>query len=312
MAQWRIPLVSLDHNELEILLHYRTHGSGNNSQIKLILEAGTASANVTIVLTSTTSGLANDTITITYPSATNLYYATLTIEARGDSANSTEVELFSIMAHWKRIASPISAGRKNVYELTNFVTPFGTGRTSANQALTSRFAHNVIDNITETRKRLTTLASWSGVYSPNSSQYPQAIDAATSQIYIGVGDINTFFCFPFLPSGFEALNFTKLELHVRAIGDVNFSFFGNSISINQASSNTVGWNTFELEIDNADLSEFGDTNLPYYFATFETNNENQNNLISLTNFRSKRYPPALASPSLTTENTIIGLVLMGV
>lgn len=311
MAQWRIPLVSLDHDELEILVHYRTHGSGNNSQIKLTLDAGTASASTTITLSSTLSGLANDTITITYPSATSLYYATLTMEARGDTANNTEVELFSIMAYWKRIDSPISAGKKRVYGSGIQVTPFGTGRTSANQALTSRFAHNMIDNIDETRKRLTTIASWSGVYSPNSSQYPQAIDAATSQIYIGVGDINTFLCFPLLPAGFEELDFTKLELHVRAIGDVSFTFFGNNIVINQASNTTVGWTRFDLDIDNANLSQFGDTNLPYYYATFDPVETNQENLISLSNYRSRRYPPAVASPSLTTEGTIIGLTLMG-
>ena len=310
MAQWRIPLVSLEHNELEVLLNYKTYGSGNNSQVKLTLEADSASASTTIILASSSNGIGNGTISISYPSSTSIYYATLTLEMRGDSANNTEIELFSISAYWKRINSPIAAGRKNQYTTTDFITPAGTGRTSANQALTSRFGHNAIDNILETRKRLKTIASWSGVYSTSSAQYPQAIDAASSQIYIGVGDINTFMCFPMLPSGFEALGFTKLQLHIRAIGDVDFTFFGNALSVNQASSTTVGWTSFDLEIDNARLLGLADINLPYYNATFDPNDQNKDNLVSLSNARSNRYPPATSS-NQQTSSTIIALTLIG-
>lgn len=317
MAQWRIPLVSLHHNELEILLHYRTYGSGNNNQIRLTLEVGTASTSITMVLSSSLSALASGVIVMTYPATiplTGLYYGTLTIQARGDVSNNTEIELFSIMAYWKRISSPISAGKKRLYESALPITPFGASRTGPQNALTSRFAHNMIDNITEIRKRLTTIATWSGVYRPNSSQFPQPEDAATSPIYIGVGDINTFFCFPQLLSGFEELGFTKLELHVRAIGDVSFTFFGNNIDINQATETTVAWTRFDLDIGNAGLATVGDTNLPYYLCTFDAVETNKDNLISLGNYREYRYPPAVAPSALTsgTAGTIIGLTLMGV
>ena len=227
-----------------------------------------------------------------------------------EAGSGVEVEVFSLMAYFKRIVSPIPAGQKNQYNTSSFFTPFGTSRTTVNNALTSRFAHNMIDNIGELRKRFRSLLSWSGVYNTDSSFYSNVEDAAASQIYIGVGDINSLFAYPMLPSGFENLNFDKLQLHVKAIGSVDFTFFGQSLSINQASDTTIGWHIFDLEIDNAQLSTVGDTRLPYYQATFDATNENRNNLVSFANARSQRYPPAASGTA--TANTIIALTLIGV
>jgi len=169
----------------------------------------------------------------------------------------------------------------------------------------------MIDNINEVRKRFRSLLSWSGVYDTSSTLFPAVTEATRSQIYIGYGDIDTLIAYPMLPSGFENLNFDKLELHVRAIGDIDFTFFGQSLSINQASDTTVGWTIFDLEIDNGQLSVVGDTRLPYYQATFDDTEENRTNLVSLSNLRANRYPPAITGGS-KTRNTIIGLTLIGV
>jgi hypothetical protein len=227
-------------------------------------------------------------------------------------ANSgAEVQIMSVMGYFKRLASPLSAGQKTPYDNTKAVTPFGITRLKVNQAFTSRFAHNMIDNITELRKRFRSLLSWSGVYSTSSTLFPSFTEAAMSQIYIGSGDIGTLLAYPMLPSGFENLDFDKLQLHVKAIGDIDFTFFGQSLSINQASDTTIGWHIFDLEIDNGEISVVGDTRLPYYDATFDNNEENQTNLVSLANLRINRYPPALTGATKTTS-TIIGLTLIGV
>lgn len=308
MAEWRVPLVSLDHDEIEYIVNYRTHGSVSGCNIRFTLDVNGTTVTSILALSSTTNAFANNNGVITFP-AGNHYYGTVTMEIETNSG--AEVEVFSVMAYFKRIVSPIPAGQKNQYNASTFVTPFGTTRTTANNAFTSRFAHNMIDNIDELRKRFKSLLSWSGVYSTSSTIYPDASDAATSQIYIGAGDIDSLFAYLLLPSGFENLSFDKLELHVKAIGDVNFTFFGQSLSINQASDTTIGWTIFDLEIDNGELSAVGDTRLPYYQATFDATNENQDNLISIFNPRSERYPPALVGAS-QTANTIIALTLIGV
>lgn len=308
MAEWRIPLVSLAHDEIEYLVNYRTHGASATSNIKFTLDVGGSTFTSILSLSTTTNGFASNNSVITFP-AGNHYYGTVTMEI--EAGSGVEVEVFSLMAYFKRIVSPIPAGQKNQYNTSDFFTPFGTTRATVNNALTSRFAHNMIDNIGELRKRFRSLLSWSGVYNTQSSLFPDAADAASSQIYIGVGDINSLFAYPLLPSGFENLGFDKLQLHVKAIGDVDFTFFGQSLSINQASDTTIGWHIFDLEIDNAQLSTVGDTRLPYYQATFDATNENQNNLISIFNARSERYPPALAGTS-QTANTIIAISLIGV
>ncbi len=308
MAQWRVPLVSLDHDEIEYIVNYRTHGLGSGCNIRFTLDVSGTTVTSVLALSSTTNAFANNNGVIVFP-AGNHYYATVTMEIEAGMAS--EVEVFSVMAYFKRIISPIPAGQKNQYNASTFVTPFGTTRATVNNAFTSRFAHNMIDNIGELRKRFRSLLSWSGVYNTSSTTYPLAIDAATSQIYIGVGDINSLFAYPLLPSGFENLSFDKLELHVKAIGDVDFTFFGQSLSINQASDTTIGWHVFDLEIDNAQLSTVGDTRLPYYQATFDATSENQDNLVSLANARSQRYPPAVSGIT-NTANTIIALTLIGV
>jgi len=307
MAEWRVPLVSLDHDEIEYIVNYRTHGSGSGCNIRFTIDVNGTTVTSILSLSSTTNAFANNNAVITFPVG-NHYYATVTMEI--ETGSGAEVEIFSVMGYFKRIISPIPVGQKNQYDASTFVTPFGTTRTTVNNAFTSRFSHNMIDDIGELRKRFRSLLSWSGVYSTSSSLYPNAEDAATSQIYIGVGDINSLFAYPLLPSGFENLSFDKLELHVKAIGDVDFTFFGQSLSINQASDTTVGWHVFDLEIDNGELSTVGDTRLPYYKATFDATNENQDNLVSLSNARSQRYPPA--SSGTGTANTIIALTLIGV
>lgn len=308
MAEYRIPLVSLEHDEMEFIVNYRTHGSVTNCNIKFTLTIGVTNFTSTLSLSSTTNGFASNILSIAYP-AGNYYHGTLKVELQANSAS--EIEIFSMMSYFKSLTSPISAGRKNQYNTSNFITPFGTSRTTADNAFTSRFAHNMIDGISEVRKRLKSLVTWSGVYNTSSTLYPNADEAASSVIYVGAGHMNILNAFPLLPSGFENLDFNKLELHVRAIGDVDFTFFGQSLSINQASSTTVGWHTFDLEIDNAELLEMCDSRLPYYKATFDQVEENRDNLISLSNARANRYPPATTS-SDGTLNTIIGLSLFGV
>ena len=309
MAEWRVPLVSLEHDDLEFIINYRTYGTVTGCNVKFTVDINGSTFISTLSLASTTDGFANDDINVTFPSSGTHYYATITMEVQANSG--AEVEIFSVMAYFQRITSPIGGGQKNQYDTGTFVNPFGANRATANNAFTSRFAHHMIDNINEVRKRFRSLLSWSGVYDTSSTLFPAVTEATRSQIYIGYGDIDTLIAYPMLPSGFENLNFDKLELHVRAIGDVDFTFFGQSLSINQASDTTVGWTIFDLEIDNGQLSVVGDTRLPYYQATFDDTEENRTNLISLSNLRANRYPPAITGGS-KTRNTIIGLTLIGV
>ena len=306
MSQWRIPLASLEHSELEIVVNYRLHGTSSSCNAKFILEIGASSANVTMNLPSTSNGIVNNSITISMPGS-NEYYGTLTLQVQGDGSTA-DVEIFTVMARWKRIASPISAGKKNQYTTTEFFKPFGTTRTDANNALSSRFGYNMIDNIDIMRKRFKSYLTWSGVYSASSNQFPSLADAAASVIYIGAGHVTTLLSYPMLPSGWEELTGNKLQLHVKAIGDVTFDFMGNEIVVDQATSTTVGWSIFELTIDQVDLSEIGDINLPYYEARLDSSDQNYSSLGRFVSGFTTKYP------TVDSGNTgaILGLTLMGI
>lgn len=305
MSQWRIPLVSLEHTELEIVINYKLDGVSTACNAKLNLQIGASSSSVTINLPTSTNNIVNDSINITMP-ASNEYYGTLTIEIQADSTTA-EVQVFSLMAAWKRINSPISAGQKNQYLTTEKFRPFGTVRTNADNALTSRFAHNMIDDIAILRTRYKSYLTWSGVYAPSSSS--SLTDAAASAVYLGTGHIDNLVGFPMLPNGWEELTGNKLELHVRAIGDVTFDFMGNEIVIDQATSFTVGWSIFTLEIDNADLSDIGDLNLPYYQATVDNTSQNYGNLAGyLPTPFTTRFPVVNSGNS----GAILSITLMGV
>lgn len=306
MSQWRIPLVSLEHNELEVVMNYRLYGSSSSCNAKITLDVGANTANSTINLATSTNGIANGSVTIVMPSS-NEYYGTLTIELQGDGSTA-EVELFSIMARFKRINSPIPAGQKNQYVTTENFRPFGTVRTDSDNALSSRFGYNMIDNISIMRKRLKSYLTWSGVYSPSSNQYPSLEDASASVVYIGQGHIGTLFSYPLLPSGWEELVGNKLQLHVRAIGDVIFEFMGNQIVVDQATSSTVGWSIFELSIDQIDLSEIGDINLPYYIGEFDQVLDNYSTLGSWGSPFTTRFPVVNSG----NTGAILAITLMGI
>lgn len=310
MAQWRIPLVSREHTELEVVLNYRLHGTSTACNAKIVLDVGANSAISTINLPTSTNGIVNDTLTIIMPSSTE-YYATVTLELQGDGS-AADAEIFSIMARWKRIGSPIPGGEKTLYNPnpTNKFRPFGTtNRTGADRALSSRFGYNMIDNIEIVRGRLRSYFTWSGVYSALSNQFGSTDDAAAPCIYAGPGDINRMVGYPLFPSGWEELTQAhKLKLHVRAIGDVTFDFMGNEIVVDQATSTTVGWSVFDLDIDQARLSELGDVNLPYYHSSFDFTSANVTALSGASGVFTTKYPTVDANNS----GAILGISLMGV
>ena len=308
MSQWRIPLCSLEHNELEIVVYYDIIGTSSNCDLRFILDVGSASANVTINLPSTAE-IASDTLTITLPSS-DQYYGTLTLQARGDLSNNAEVDLKSILARWSPISSPIPTGIKNQYETSDRFIPCGTNRTGVNQAFTSRFAHNMIDNIDLVRKRLRSYITWSGCYNINSSIFPNPIDAGAPETFIGVGHISTLAGYPLAPSGFDVLEDRKLELHIKYIGDstnTEFDFFGNRIVLTN-SAGVVDWSIHTIELDYDSISRIGDILLPYYRASLDNSTQNHNTLVNYGNI------PAFFYPTIHTSNygMILAITLMGI
>jgi len=309
MSQWRIPLVSLQHNQLECVVNYRLHGSSANCDAKFSLDVGGSTASVTINLPTSTNGIANGTISITMP-ASDQYYGTLTMEVVG-AGSTAEVQIFSVMASWEPLTSPLSAGAKYQYNLTDAFYPMGTTRTGTNQALTSRFGHHMIDDIEIVRQRMRSYLTWSGLYSASSSSSLSV--AAASEIYVGVGLIGLFASYPLIPTGFEQLQGRKLEAHIRTIGSITFDFFGNRIEITRTAQ-TVGWTIVTLEVDNATRSERGDTNAPYYLASIEYSDDNVKALVSASPSASGYNNPTTLYPTVDAGNdgNIIGFTLMGV
>ena len=307
MAEWRIPLVSRDHDTLEAVVHYDIIGTSANCKVKFTLDVGGVSANVEIALPSTAE-IANGSFSISMPSS-NQYYATLTMSVAGDTTNNAEVIIKSVMARWAPISSPVPAGRKNQYDVAEFLTPMGTSRTGINQALTSRFAHNVIDNVSTLRKRLRSYLTWSNAYSSSSATLGVA-DAGAPELFLGVGHAKIMGGYVLAPSGYDKLTHRKLELHVKAIGKSSgfeFNFFGNSISISTAAG-TVGWSIHTIELDYEKLSTRGDITLPYYDASVDNTAQNQATLTNYGFIPTDKYPTV----GSTNHGTILALTLMGI
>ncbi len=310
MSQWRIPLVSLEHNELETVVFYDIVGSSSNCNLKFTLEVGGVSAVLTLNLPSTAE-IASGSFSISFPSS-DQYYGTLTLEAQADTSNNAEIVLKSIMARWKPIASPISAGLKKQYNQTDAFVPFGVSRVSANQSFTSRFAHNVLDNISLMRQRLQSYLTWSGCYSANSSLLPNPEDAGAPELYLGVGHIRTLVGYPFIPSGYDSLSERKLELHIRYIGassSIQLEFFGNIITL-PANAGIASWHVQTIEIDYEQVAERGDILLPYYSASIDNTDLNllEGLLVAYYNVPSAKFPTIDSS----NHGKIIGLTLIGI
>lgn len=311
MSEWRIPLVSLEHNELEVVVHYDILGSSSNCNLRFVLEVGAVTANMTLNCPSTAE-IASGSFSISMPSS-NQYYATLTVQAQGDSSVNADLHVKTIIARWKPISSPLSAGFKNQYETTEFFTPFGTSRTGINQAFTSRFAHNMIDDVPILRKRLRNYISWSGCYASDSNTLSNYADAASPEIMLGVGSIGVLNGYPLAPSGYDSLDHRKLELHVRSIGVSSttprqeFDFFGTRIPF-PSSPGTVSWTIHEIDMNYERIANRGDILLPYYNASLDDSDVNHSTLINYDNVSTFKFPTV----NVANYGTILGLSLMGI
>jgi len=308
MSQWRIPLVSDDHNTLEVVIHYDIQNVSSTCKAKFTLEVGAVSANLEIDLPSTAE-IADGSFSIAIPSSDE-YYATLTMLTKADTSTPAEPIIKSVMARWTRISSPIPAGQIKQYEVTDKLTPMGTSRTNISEAFTSRFAHNVIDNVTLLRKRLRSYLTWSNVYSSSSTLFSNASEAGAPEVYLSIGHTKIMGGYPLAPTGYDKLTHRKLELHVRSIGKssgIEFDFFGNRISIS-TSADAVEWTIHTLELDYEKLSTRGDITLPYYDASLDNTEQNQT---TLPNYG---FVPSIKYPAITTNNhgTILSLTLMGI
>tara|TARA_Y100000592_G_scaffold9199_2_gene12875 strand:+ start:18997 stop:20121 length:1125 start_codon:yes stop_codon:yes gene_type:complete len=308
MSEWRIPLVSLEHNELDITVYYDIHGTSSACNARFTLTVGGVSAVLTLNLPSS-ADIASDTFSISFPNS-DQYYGTLKVEVQADSSNNAEVEIKTIMASWTRLQSPVSAGLKNLYEVGEFITPFGTSRTGINQAFTSRFAHNMINNIHILRKRLRSYLNWSGCYNTNSTVYSNHVNGNSPEVYLGIGHIRTIGGYPLVPAGYDGLDHKKLELHVKYIGDssnTEFDFFGNKISL-AAGAGQVLWSIHTIEIDYEKISLRGDIRLPYYDASLDNTQANHESLTNYGNLTGSMYP-VLDSAS---NGKILSINLMGI
>jgi len=315
MSEWHIPLTSLQHSTLEIVVNYKIHGTavGLTSNIKFTLDVDGGTSSVTINLPNSSNGIANDDLTITMPSAsaTQVYYGTLTCEVQADAANNAEVEIKSIMARWKPLSSPLSTGFLYQYDNVTPYTPKGTTRTGHNQALTSRFGHQVIDNTELLRTRLKSYLTWSPVYNASSSIFTNPEDGAAPEVYLSMGHIDTLISQVLISQGWDNVTSRKLELHIRYITstvDKSIDFLNNSLDLVTGAGGAVRWDEYTLELDYGALSEIGDTNLSYYTATLDSTDNNFSNLGNFNNMPGVKYP------TINTSNYgfIIGLSLMGV
>jgi len=315
MSEWRIPLASLQHSTLEIVVNYKIHGTavGLTSNIKFTLDVDGGTSSVTINLPNASNGIANDDLAITMPSpsATQVYYGTLTCEVQADAANNSEVEIKSIMARWKPLTSPLSTSILYQYDSSPAYYPKGTTRTGHNQALTSRYGHQVIDNIELLRTRLKSYLTWSPVYNASSSIFTNPQDGAAPEVYLSMGHINTLISQILISNGWDNMTNRKLELHVRYITDSidkSIDFFNNSIELVTGAGGAVRWDEYTLELDYGALSTIGDTNLSYYTAMLDNTDNNFSVLGNFDNIPGVKYPTI--NPS--NHGFIIGLGLMGV
>jgi hypothetical protein len=56
MAEWRVPLVSLEHDDLEFIINYRTYGTVTGCNVKFTVDINGSTFISTLSLASTTDG----------------------------------------------------------------------------------------------------------------------------------------------------------------------------------------------------------------------------------------------------------------
>ena len=251
-SSWRVPSISSKHLSLDVYII--ANCSLSTSTISIDGDFGSGVINQTI--TVNTTGYSTFSATLTFSSITQLYGD---IDLRVYNTLSTAVtRIRTIMIRWSPLASPVSTGSSVLG--SDLCTPFGVARLGANQALTSRVGHQLLENINHFRKRPRVLISWSGLFG-TSPITPSTSPPRT----LGFGDVDILK--PLAPY-FASVNPSSHQFTVALkVGGssipISLTIMGNEIN----TTGGIGWitQTFTVLIDtdsrslefNQDLCKWG-------------------------------------------------------
>lgn len=282
-CQWYIPNPSEEHTEFKFRISASSTTSGSIASVTLVfpLSGNTYTGSTTITDTSRFNSVF-DIVTVNITTSEPELYAICKLSLQ---ANSGTIEVAAVQANWSPIASPLPTRLLGQYGQD--FTPMGANRLGDDQALTSRFGVETLNNIGELRKRGRVLLNWSGV------------DNASSSPARGVGSLDAQIMYNYVAL-FAGMNFNNLDVDVFLNG-VNISspitvdVFGYRLTVS-----LNGWNSYGLDLRTPESTLSDDFGLSMYRVGIDETINNESVLLSKTR-------PIGANPAYIRGVAIVGV-----
>ena len=255
MCEWAIPTASDQHRYLDVYLFGVVNAATLGGEIKITVEINSVSHSQS--LTSSLSGTFRDSLTVDFSSPIGAEIAYVTLEMK--AATGTQIYINDIMMRWRPLSSPLAAGQLS-RQSSKFI-PGGSNRTTAQQALSSRYGVDLLNNLDHLRRRPRILITWSGVQNASpaptgSHPYTGSPPPASGEQYLGAGLANfeggsLRTNAPIFEGTREDGNLKFFVIFKVSSGTVRFSCLNNDVTATGA-----GWHTQELNITEESVTWF--------------------------------------------------------
>ena len=243
VCSWYVPNPSEEHTEFKVRLSASSSGAGALAKIKITFPlSGNSYTDQITISDSTRFNNVFDVATVSITSAEDEAYCIVSLSLKSSSGT---IEIAGIQGNWSPLSSPLPTRLMGQYGAD--ITPSGIVRLGDDQALTSRFGVESINNINQIRKRGRVLLNWSGVFSASSAA-AQGIGALDGQILYSLAAI------------FAGMSQNSLDVdifvNVAGLTSSNtpllFDVFGYRLALTLS-----GWNSYgvDLRLPEHDLSD---------------------------------------------------------
>lgn len=284
-CQWYIPNPSEEHTEFKFRISASSNTSGAVASVTLTfpLSGNSYTASTTITDSSRFAG-GFDVITVNVSTSEPELYAICKLSLKSSGGT---IEVAAVQANWSPIASPLPTRLLGQYGQD--YTPMGLNRLGDDQALTSRFGVETLNNIGELRKRGRVLLNWSGV--ENSSTSPAR----------GVGSLDAQLMYNYV-SLFAGMNFNDLDVdvflnavNISSAGPITVDVFGYRLTVS-----LDGWNSYGLDLRTPESTLSDDFGLSMYRVGIDETINNESVLLS-------KSRPIGANPAYIRGVAIVGV-----
>jgi len=292
VCEWIIPHPSEEHVELKFIIMAHTTAAGSTAKVTVQFPlSGNSYFSTATITDSARFGSSFNVITVAISAVEDetVAYARLSLQA----ASGAVIDVAGVQASWSPLSSPLATRALDQYGAE--VIPFGASRLAADLPLTSRFGVDMVDNITQMRKRMRTLLSWSGVSESDTYTLQGALHNAAEGL--GSFDPQLLYSEAALFAGMSE-NDLDVDVYIKAANvggsPLIIEVFGYRLSITGN-----GWSSFGLDLRLPEIERGVEFRLPMYRVGLEPTQHNADTLLSDSN-------------RIATAPHVTGLCILGV